>query len=109
MGLLGATALCFICMLKLVYYFEAEIEKKKWKWKGSILLLSTPRNRPFLGFPKPLFESEAMCEAIDMEMIFKSHAKQLIFTRKVVYLASFWKWEFLELRNPNCANSSVLQ
>ena len=28
MGLLGATALCFICMLKLVYYFEAEIEKK---------------------------------------------------------------------------------
>ena len=88
MGLLGATALCFICMLKLVYYFEAEIEKKM-KMKGSILLLSTPRNRPFLSFPKPLFESEAMCEAIDMEMIFKSHAKQLIFTRKVVYLASF--------------------
>ena len=25
---LGATALSFICMLKLVYYFEAEIEKK---------------------------------------------------------------------------------
>ena len=29
MRLLGATALCFICMLKLVYYFDAEIEKKK--------------------------------------------------------------------------------
>ena len=29
MRLLGATALCFICMRKLVYYFDAEIEKKK--------------------------------------------------------------------------------
>ena len=33
MRLLGATALCFICMLKLVYYFDAEIEKKKKKMK----------------------------------------------------------------------------
>ena len=28
---------------------------------------------------------------------------QLIFTRKVLYLASFWKWEFLELENGSFA------
>ena len=32
-----------------------------------------------------------------MEIIFHSHAKKLIFTRKVVHLDSFWKWGFLEL------------
>ena len=32
-------------------------------------------NRPFSGCPKPLFESEANWEAIDMEMIFYSRAK----------------------------------
>ena len=49
--------------------------------------------------PKPLFQSEAKCESIDMKNIFYSHANKLIFTRKVFYLASFWKWEFLELGN----------
>ena len=35
-----------------------------------------------------------------MEMIFHSHVQiKLIFTRKVVHLASFWKWGFLELGN----------
>ena len=33
-------------------------------------------------------------------MIFHSHVQiKLIFTRKVVHLASFWKWGFLELGN----------
>ena len=31
---------------------------------------------------------------------------KLIFTRKVVYLASFWKWEFLELGSGLLANTS---
>ena len=30
-------------------------------------------------------------------MIFHSHANKLIFIRKVVHFASFWKWGFLEL------------
>ena len=33
-------------------------------------------------------------------IFFDSHAqKKLIFTRKVLHLAPFWKWEFLELGN----------
>ena len=32
------------------------------------------------------------------ENYFYSYAKKLIFTRKVLHLASFWKWEFLKLR-----------
>ena len=32
-----------------------------------------------------------------MEIIFHSHANKLISARKVVHLASFWKWGFLEL------------
>ena len=32
-----------------------------------------------------------------MGTIFHSHANKLIFARKVVHLASFWKWGFLEL------------
>ena len=50
--------------------------------------------------PKPPFESEAKCEVIDMKMIFfiLMHIK-LFFSRYVLHLASFWKWEFLELRN----------
>ena len=32
------------------------------------------RYRPFLSYPKPLFQSEANCKAIDVKMIFYSHA-----------------------------------
>ena len=55
-------------------------------------------NGPFSGCPKPLFQSEANCEAIDLKMTFfvLMHIK-IIFTRKAGYLASFWKWEILEL------------
>ena len=31
-------------------------------------------NRPFLSCPKPLFQSEAKCEAIDVKNNFYSHA-----------------------------------
>ena len=54
--------------------------------------------RPFLSCPKPLFQSEAKCEAIDMKMIFYSQQIKLIFTRKVLLVASFLEWELLEFR-----------
>ena len=38
---------------------------------------------------KPLFQSQAKCKAIDMKMIFILMQIKLIFTRKVVHLASF--------------------
>ena len=37
----------------------------------------------------PLFQNGGRCSAFDMENIFHSHANKLIFTRKVVHLASF--------------------
>ena len=54
-------------------------------------------NRPFPSFPGPLFQNEGRCSAFDMEIIFHSYAIKLIFKRKVVHLASFWKWGCLEL------------
>ena len=51
MGLLGATALCFICMLKLVYYFEAEIErKKKMKMKKVYSFIKHPSEQAISEF-----------------------------------------------------------
>ena len=48
---------------------------------------------------KPLFQSEAKCEAIDMNIFFHSLALiKRIFTRTVLRLASFFL-EFLELGN----------
>ena len=46
-------------------------------------------NGPFLRCPKPLFQSEAKCEATDIKMIFFILMQiKLIFTRKVLHLAS---------------------
>ena len=68
------------------------------KQKNSILTT----NKLFTKCPKPLFQSEGNCEAIDAnENDF--HTKN-IFTRKLLHLVSFWKWEFLELENGKSAN-----
>ena len=40
------------------------------------------------SYPKDLFQCEAKCEATEMKMIFNFHANKLIFTRKVLRLAS---------------------
>ena len=52
---------------------------------------------PFPGCLKPLFQSEVKCEAIDMKMIFTLMQIKLIFTREVLHLTWFWKWEFVKL------------
>ena len=39
-------------------------------------------NRLFQSCPKPLFQSEAKCEAIDMKMISYSHANKTHFHKK---------------------------
>ena len=49
---------------------------------------------------KPLFQSEASWETDDMKIFFFYLMQlKLIFTREVSHVASFWKWEFLELGN----------
>ena len=56
-------------------------------------------HRPFPSCPEPLFQSEAKCKTIDMKMNFILKQIKLIFTRKVMHLASFWKGKFLEFGN----------
>ena len=56
-------------------------------------------NRSFLSSPGAPCPNKVKCSAFDMEMIFHSCANKLTFTRKVVHLASYWKWRFLELGN----------
>ena len=46
-------------------------------------------NRPFPSCLKPLFQDEAKCEAIGMKTIVILISIKLIFTRKVLHLASF--------------------
>ena len=55
------------------------------------------QSRSFPSSPGPLYQNEVKCSAFDMEMLFILMQINLIFTRKVVHLASFWKWGFLEL------------
>ena len=54
-------------------------------------------NMSFPSSPGPLYQNEVKCSAFNMEIIFILTQIKLIFTRKVVHLASFWKWGFLEL------------
>ena len=53
-------------------------------------------NMSFPSSPGPLYQNEVKCSAFNMEIIFILTQIKLIFTRKVVHLASFWKWGFLE-------------
>ena len=48
---------------------------------------------------KPLFQSETInCDPIDMKnFFFHSHAIETNFHKSCLHLASYWKWEFLEI------------
>ena len=61
--------------------------------RSAVQLGLGPRNRPFPSSPGPLYQNEVKC----IRRFFILMQKNLIFTRKVVHLASFWKWGFLEL------------
>ena len=52
---------------------------------------------PFPSSPGPLYQNKVKSSAFDMQMIFHSHANKTHFRKKVVHLASFWNWVFLEL------------
>ena len=78
-------------------------------WKTTVMLRPLPPPAPNVDsritylewaisdFPGPQYQNEVKCSAFDMEMILYSHANKTHFTRKIVHLASFWKWGFLEL------------
>ena len=50
--------------------------------KKLCLQLLSLGNREFLGFPKPLFEIEVECEAVNMEKIHSSHSNGSRFPKK---------------------------
>ena len=52
-------------------------------------------NRPFPSCPKPLFQSEAKCEAIDMKNIFYSRANKTDFHGKGGALSLFLAYYLL--------------
>ena len=56
---------------------------------GVLYTKAEPNIRPFPSCLKPLFQSDAKCEAIDMKVIFLFSSKKLTFIRKVMHLASF--------------------
>ena len=52
-------------------------------------IVDNQKNRPFPSSPGHLYQNQFKSSAFDMEIIFYSHVQiKLIFTRKVVYLAS---------------------
>ena len=52
-----------------------------------------------MSWPKTLFESKAKFEAVAVRRNFYSHAKKLIFKRKVLHLTSFSKMKFSEVES----------
>ena len=62
---------------------------------SGMLFLFRGCNRPFPSCSKPLFQCEAMCETIDMKIIFYSHANIILlhkkgFALKLVLKVSSW-------------------
>ena len=56
-------------------------------------------NRSFSSYPRPFFfQSKAKWKSL-IWFLFPCTQMKLIITRKVFYLALFWKWGFLELEN----------
>ena len=45
------------------------------------------------------FKARQIAKPLTWKLYFYSHTIKLIFITKVLHLASFWKWEFLELGN----------
>ena len=70
-------------------------------WCGRGDVNKTYSKRLFPSCPQPLFQSEAECKDIALIFFFSFTLMQIkfIFTRRVLHLASFWKWEFLGFGN----------
>ena len=60
--------------------------------------ISSGSNRPFPSSPGPLFQNEVQCSALDMEMIFHSHANKTHFNQKGCALGLILKVRVFETR-----------
>jgi len=59
-------------------------------------------NSPSPSCFKPLFQSEAKCEAIGLKMIFNFHARKTHFHNKGFAVSLILKMRILELRKVHC-------
>ena len=67
-------------------------------WPGWVLWSGGPRvNRPFPSSPGLCFKTRVGAQPLIWKSFFILMQIKLTFTRKVVHLASFWKWGLLEL------------
>ena len=54
----------------------------------TLVTIETKRvNRSFLSWPKPLFQNKAKCKAIDIKIIFYSHANETHFHKKSILVS----------------------
>ena len=68
-------------------------------WCGSGDVNKTYSKKLFPSCPKPLFQSEAECDAIALKFFVTLMQIKPILTRRVLHLASFWKWGFWRFGN----------
>ena len=70
----------------------------RWGLVGWVIEKFTRLNRPFPSSPGPLFQKTRVgAQPLIWKSFFILMQIKLIFIRKVVHLASFWKWGFSEL------------
>ena len=57
------------------------------------------KNRSFPSYPSLCFKARVSAKPLIWKLFYIFMQTKLIFTKKVLHFASFWKWEFLELGN----------
>lgn len=74
-------------LFEMSHFFRHKNQEYVVTYKSDIHALSNKVNRPFPSCCKPLFQSEAKCEAVDIEINFQYYANKTHF--QVLHLALF--------------------
>ena len=77
------------CMAILTIKERKNLNHNSWSWRGTVGHFRVP--------PALCFKTRVVAQPLMWKSFFILMQIKLIFTRKVVHLASFWKWGFLEL------------
>ena len=79
-------ALSLLLLFSPLFHLKGINQKKKYRW---VVEQDFHWNKSFPSCHKPLFQGEAQCEAIDMKMIFYSHANDTHYHNKILHLPLF--------------------
>ena len=93
---------CSLRGKRLLAFTERAREHAKGGGLLDPLVCSRPRNfslRPKRPFPSLCIKTRLSAQPLIRKWLFILMQIKLIFTRKVVHFASFWKWRFMELGN----------